>query len=252
MSVFRWIEDDDGPSTPYSDLAEVDVLLMEIYDLMAWENDPPNAVGNYPTFAQLETGAAYALSELAKAESKHRMTLESRTDVIADDEFIQPIDLLLGHMDESTEEDLSRDYPDDLPKNQIFVLAALALVYVDQAIGHLLYGEAVKAVNAMAKACSAVHAASFFNGQDQGIAWLRRTNSSKGGEARNAPYKQLQDWAKDLYRAKTWKSPHQASHELKDEILAHARTLGVSLSPYRAQQTIYSWFLAAGKTKAQE
>jgi hypothetical protein len=34
---------------------------------------------------------------------------------------------------------------------------------------------------------------------------------------------------------------------LKDEVLAHAKTLGVALSLYRAQQTIYGWFLEAEK-----
>ncbi|WP_144410540.1 hypothetical protein [Burkholderia thailandensis] len=247
MGVFQWIVDEDGPEAPYSDLPGIDNLLTGIHRMMEWEGEIPGSVAISPTFAQLEAGAEYALGELAKAELKYRAAMESSGEPISDDYAIDPVDMLIEHMESATEEDLLRDYPKGLPENQVYVLGALALVYVDRAIGHLLHNRSVDAVNAMARACSATHAAGFFDGQDQGIAWIQRTNSSKGGAVRNEPYKKLQKWAKARYQARTWKSPHQASHELRDSVLEQAAALGVTLSPYRAQQTIYGWLLSADK-----
>lgn len=252
MSVFQWIVDEEGPAAPYSDLTGIDDLLTEIHELMQWEGDSPGSDPIAPTFAQLEAGAAYALGELAKAESKYIASIVAKGDPNSDYEVANPVDLLIQHMDDATEEELRLGYPDGLPENEVYVLGALALVFVDRAIGHLLHKEPVDAVNAMARACSAIHASGYYNGHHQGIAWIRRTNSSKGGEARNAPYKQLQIWAKERYRERKWKSPHQASHELRDGILVHAQSLGVTLSPYRAQQTIYGWFLAADKEQLKK
>nr|WP_164465597.1 hypothetical protein [Burkholderia gladioli] len=252
MTVFQWIVDEDGPTTPYSDLVAVDDLLDEIHYMMQWENETPGGPHVSPTFEQLEAGVKYALGELSKAERRYneRLKIVDSESPIGDDPH--PVILLIDHMDATSEEDLLRDYPEDLPKNQVFVFGCVALYFIDRAVGCLLEGESTQAVNAMAQATSAIHAAGFYNGEDYGAKNFRLANSSKGGEARNAKYRQLQKWSIDRYRERKWNSAHQASHELKDDVLAHAKNIGVSLSQYRAQQTIYSWFLGADKTTIEE
>ncbi|WP_186183008.1 hypothetical protein [Burkholderia gladioli] len=251
MSVFQWIVDEDGPTTPYSDLSAVDDLLIEIDSMMEWEGEAPGQPPISPTFEQLEAGAEYALGELSKAEARYIAKMKHGDSDSPMDDEPNPVHLLIEHMDEVAEEELLRDYPEGLPENQVFVLGALALVFIDRAVGHLLNSEFPQAVNAMARASSAMHAAGFYNGEDLGVEHFRRANSSKGGEARNAKYRLLQKWSIDRYRERKWKSAHQASHELKDDVLAHAKSIGVSLSQHRAQQTIYSWFLDADKTTTE-
>ncbi|WP_186155899.1 hypothetical protein [Burkholderia gladioli] len=247
MNVFQWIVDEDGPATPYSDLGAVDDLLIEIESMMEWESETPGQPPISPTFEQLEAGAAYALGELSKAEAQYNAKIKRGDSDSPMEIEPHPVHLLIEHMNEVAEEDLLRDYPEGLPESQVFVLGTLALVFVDRAVGHLLNSEFTQAVNAMARASSAMHTASFLNGEDLGIDSYRRTNSSKGGLARAEKYEALKKWAVDLYRKSNWKSAHQASHELKDDVMNHGKTIGVSLTKNRAQQTIYSWLLEADK-----
>lgn len=63
-----------------------------------------------------------------------------------------------------------------------------------------------------------------------------------GAIKRYAPILELKIWAIDLYRSGNWKSANQAAHQLKQQILAHGKTISANLSEQNAQKTIAAWF----------
>ncbi|NMF98328.1 hypothetical protein GPA27_13135 [Aromatoleum toluolicum] len=71
-----------------------------------------------------------------------------------------------------------------------------------------------------------------------------------GGEKRHAAMRELEQWAVAKFRARTWSSPNAAAHELRDEVVAHGKTIGANLSPFNAQRTIYDWLRNASKDNA--
>jgi hypothetical protein len=75
------------------------------------------------------------------------------------------------------------------------------------------------------------------------IADVRSDFSRQGNLARHQKSKQLTAWVIDQYRAGSYKSPHEASHKLKDAAIEKAKELGARLSPTRAQKTVYGWLL---------
>lgn len=64
----------------------------------------------------------------------------------------------------------------------------------------------------------------------------------KGADKRHAPNRALAAWAVALYKTKKWNSANEAAHNLKDEILAHGRTIGAVISETNAQRTFAEWF----------
>lgn len=63
-----------------------------------------------------------------------------------------------------------------------------------------------------------------------------------GAAKRHAPMATLRTWAVDRYREGDWRSANKAAHDLKEEVLAHGRTIGAFLSEENAQRTIATWF----------
>lgn len=65
-----------------------------------------------------------------------------------------------------------------------------------------------------------------------------------GAQKRHAPMANLRDWALQRYKAGNhqWKSANEAAHALRDEVVAHGRTINAHLSEQNAQRTIAEWF----------
>lgn len=235
MRVFQWIEERGDYLFPTVKTSPgIDRLLVKLPEALAWSEDEPDAQTIVPNLAALDAVAAFALRLIASRPK----TALSRSEVLYQ---------ALERLDEDSDID---DYPSDIaPENVEFVLGAFALYCLDEAIGHFANGEHAQSLDAMVEMGIALRANGYYAGEDSAAEGLR-ANSSKGGQARNAKYRQLEVWAVSQYRSRNWKSAHQASHELKDAVLDHAKTLGVRLSEYRAQQTIYGWFRDADKANA--
>lgn len=62
-----------------------------------------------------------------------------------------------------------------------------------------------------------------------------------GSDKRHAPMRILKDWTLNQYQSGSWPSANKASHDLKEKVLAHGRTIGAHLSIENAQRTIAEW-----------
>lgn len=235
MGIFQWIEFKDELTARVAVPVGINEYLAEIPAMLSWESEDSAAEPETPNFDDLERAAQFAW------EQKRQSGFISTRNIV---------DALSEQLDTLPADEPWPGYPERLPQNIAFVLGAYALLLIDNAIGYYSQNEHALVFDAMVAACDAMHASGFYHGGALGMEQGHRANSSKGGQARNAKYRQLETWAVEQYKAKKWKSPHQASHELKEIILSHAKTLHVTLSPYRAQQTIYGWFLDADKPDA--
>lgn len=65
---------------------------------------------------------------------------------------------------------------------------------------------------------------------------------ANGAAKRHAPNNKLRAWAVELYKTKKWNSANEAAYILKDQILAHGRTIGAVISASNAQRTFAEWF----------
>lgn len=74
------------------------------------------------------------------------------------------------------------------------------------------------------------------------------SNGKKGAEAAHAKRKALQEWALNLYGGTTWISAAAAARSLKNEIVAHGKKMGVSLTEDNALRTITEWFREANRS----
>lgn len=78
---------------------------------------------------------------------------------------------------------------------------------------------------------------------------LDRSRTGKAGaQVRWAPYKKLEAWAVEKYRAKKWPSANKAAHALKDQVMEYGRTIDAHLTEENAQSTIAGWFRKANKS----
>ncbi|WP_150130986.1 hypothetical protein [Janthinobacterium sp. LM6] len=74
-----------------------------------------------------------------------------------------------------------------------------------------------------------------------------RVNGHNGGKNRHADMAALKKWTIDKYVSelseKKWKSANAAAYALKDEVIAHGKTIGANavLAPSNAQRTIATW-----------
>lgn len=64
---------------------------------------------------------------------------------------------------------------------------------------------------------------------------------AKGADKRHAPMRALRDWALSQYQAGSWPSANKAAHDLKNQVMAHGRTIGAILTEENAQRTIAEW-----------
>jgi hypothetical protein len=64
----------------------------------------------------------------------------------------------------------------------------------------------------------------------------------EGAAARHAPMNALHEYALSLYNPREWKSANQAAHALRDQIMAHGKTINANLQAPNAQRTIAEWF----------
>lgn len=64
---------------------------------------------------------------------------------------------------------------------------------------------------------------------------------TKGADTRHAPMRELRDWALSKYQAGSWPSANKAAHDLKNQVMAHGRTIGAILTEQNAQRTIAEW-----------
>ncbi|MGF6610629.1 hypothetical protein OKW45_005551 [Paraburkholderia sp. WSM4175] len=270
MTQFQWLREHQGrmqSRVPVS--ASIDRLIRRAGDGCSWNAGrmPPLTLAEIEaiaTFAQNEIAsasereAAYVRQKSAEAQSESRQVPEINAQISTATGYLQkygPVALLMGQMlstkdQEGYEADWS-GLPDDIPKDRAeFVLSAYALLQLNLFIGYSQAGRVADAYDALAFAHECVETASFWLGWHEGRDWAgeqRRKNAAKGGLARNALFRQLREWIVERYKAGTWNSPHQASHELESAAIEQAKILGTNLSPYRAQQTIYEWLLAAEK-----
>ena len=63
----------------------------------------------------------------------------------------------------------------------------------------------------------------------------------RGAEKRHAPMRNLRTWTIEQFRAGSWPSVNQASHDLKDKVIAYGRTINAELGAQNAQRTIAVW-----------
>jgi hypothetical protein len=63
-----------------------------------------------------------------------------------------------------------------------------------------------------------------------------------GAMARLEPMRKLREWALERYKQEQWRSANAAAVALKDEVIAHGRTIGAHLTDGNAQRTIAEWF----------
>lgn len=66
---------------------------------------------------------------------------------------------------------------------------------------------------------------------------------SRGAVVRHAPMRELKKWAIAQYASGVYQNAYAASHEIRDSVIEHGRTINANLSPYNAQRTIYLWLL---------
>jgi len=64
----------------------------------------------------------------------------------------------------------------------------------------------------------------------------------EGAAARHAPKNALRQYALSLYNPRDWKSANQAAYALRDQIMAHGKTINAELQAQNAQRTIAEWF----------
>ena len=69
----------------------------------------------------------------------------------------------------------------------------------------------------------------------------------RGAEKRHAPMRNLRTWTIKQFRAGSWPSVNQASHDLKDKVIAYGRTINAELGAQNAQRTIAVWINASLK-----
>jgi hypothetical protein len=50
-------------------------------------------------------------------------------------------------------------------------------------------------------------------------------NGKVGAAKKFAPYRELEEWARQKYLAGSWPSANKAAHALKDEVIAHGRAI---------------------------
>ncbi|WP_413459586.1 hypothetical protein [Herbaspirillum huttiense] len=67
-------------------------------------------------------------------------------------------------------------------------------------------------------------------------------NGKSGAKKRYAPLHELRVWAVEKYKMRSWPSASNAAYQLMKEVIAHGKTLGVSLKESNAQRTIAEWF----------
>jgi len=97
---------------------------------------------------------------------------------------------------------------------------------------------AIEAANALANAMSIESGNEKLQKDRQDL--FSRLGKS-GADLRHAPMRELRDWALDQYQAGNWPSANKASHDLKEKVLAHGRTIGAHLTVENAQRTIAEW-----------
>jgi hypothetical protein len=73
-------------------------------------------------------------------------------------------------------------------------------------------------------------------------------NGKRGAEKRHAPMRNLRTWTIEQFRAGSWPSANQASHDLKDKVIAYGRTINAELGAQNAQRTIAEWINASLKS----
>lgn len=66
-------------------------------------------------------------------------------------------------------------------------------------------------------------------------------NGKAGAAKKLGPIRELEKWARQKYSEKKWPSANKAAYEMKDEILAHGRSIGAVLTEQNAQRTIAAW-----------
>lgn len=66
-------------------------------------------------------------------------------------------------------------------------------------------------------------------------------NGKAGAAKKLGPIRELEKWAKQKYSEKKWPSANKAAYEMKDEVLAHGRSIGAFLTEQNAQRTIAAW-----------
>jgi hypothetical protein len=62
-----------------------------------------------------------------------------------------------------------------------------------------------------------------------------------GAAKRHKPGEDLKAWTLEKFRAGKWHSTSQAALDLKDQVIAHGRTINIFLTETNAQRTITGW-----------
>lgn len=74
--------------------------------------------------------------------------------------------------------------------------------------------------------------------------FLRNIFSKQGKSGafkRHKPMRLLEKWTLDQYQIGKWPSANAAAHDLKDEVIAHGKTINAHLTITNAQRTIADW-----------
>ncbi len=72
-------------------------------------------------------------------------------------------------------------------------------------------------------------------------------NGRAGATKKFAPMRKLEDWSVKKYNAGKWPSANKAAHDLRQEVIAHGKSIGAILSEQNAQRTIADWIRKSKK-----